>query len=762
MLDLDDPSAGSDVIYLAGPAETARAEGLAVVFTVPLFACKSGSFEVDPEIPPLPMKLRVEAWGGCILRTTVAFDHAVSASDASGGPESNRSTGSGPSMESSPMIERDPGLHQVSLSVKAGAAAGEFVVADSSGGTLFRTLPPHPPAHPWSDLQPEPHPVFDAVVCPDARAEIPFMAHDTFFPAHRESIGLGCVVRSGRPRLSLFSLHARPGERFLGTGERFGRFGLAGSTILLENTDAWGVSSRRAYKNVPFYVSSAGYGLFIHTSSRARLSFADISSRAVQGSVESPWLDLFFIAGGSLPSILTAYRRLTGIPPLPPLWSYGAWMARMSYFSAAEVLEVADRLRAEDFPCDVIHLDTGWFKTDWRCEWEFSRERFPDPEGFLHEMRRKGFRVSLWQLPLVTEGTSLYDTARKKRYVAAGSPPLKSTFDDARGCTIDFTNPVAVAWYKGLLRRLLKMGAAAIKTDFGETIDMQGEYLGMEPARLRNIYCLLYHRAAFEVTREVYPDGIIWARSGWAGSQRYPIHWGGDAAATWDGLAATIRGGLQIGLSGFAFWSHDVPGFHSLPSFMNDRPADDLFVRWTQVGVFTSHLRFHGSSAREPWEYPAVARVIREWLKLRYALIPYFLREAAASVAGGLPIFRSLVFHHERDPWAWTIEDEFYSGSAFLVAPILSSSGVRSVYLPSGAWTDFWTGEVVGGPVLLDRVEQPLTRVPLFVRSGSRVPWYPEPVACTDEMDLSRTAELVFDESYRGFASSPLGKRIDL
>jgi alpha-D-xyloside xylohydrolase len=180
---------------------------------------------------------------------------------------------------------------------------------------------------------------FDAVVCPDGRTEVPFMAHDTFFPALRDSIGLGCVIRDSRPRLSLFSLHARPGERFLGTGERFSRFGLAGSTVVLENTDALGVSSRRAYKNVPFYVSSAGYGLFIHMSNRARLSFADISSRAVQGGVESSVLDLFFIGGGSIPPIVAAYRRLTGIPKLPALWTYGVWISRMSYFSAKEALE---------------------------------------------------------------------------------------------------------------------------------------------------------------------------------------------------------------------------------------------------------------------------------------------------------------------------------------------------------------------------------------------------------------------------------------
>lgn len=747
MLDLEDPAAGADIVYIAGPAAGARVDDHSVVFTVPLKARKPGSFEADPARAPVSAQVRVQLWGACVARVTMTVG------DDSRAPDD---------LDESPMIDRDPTLHPHALTVTTGEA-GEFEVREVSGRAVFRTVAPRAPSHPWSSQLPDPDPVFDAVVLPYGDTEVPFMAHDTFFPAHRESIGLGCVVRGGRPRLVLFSLHARPGERFLGTGERFSRFGLAGSTVVLENTDALGVSSRRAYKNVPFYVSSAGYGLFIHTSYRTRLSFADVSSRAVQGAVESPSLDLFFFGGASVQSIVSAYRRLTGVPPLPPVWSYGTWMARMTYFSAAEALEVADGMRRGGFPCDVIHLDTGWFKTDWRCEWEFSPERFPDPEGFLREMRQRGFRVSLWQLPLVTEGTSLFAMARERRYIAPGTqPPLESRFDDARGCTIDFTNPEAVLWYKGLLRRLLKMGAAAIKTDFGENIDLQASYHGMSAARLRNIYCLLYHRAAFEVTREVYPDGIIWARSGWAGSQRYPVHWGGDAAATWDGLAATIRGGLQIGLSGFAFWSHDVPGFHSLPSFMNDRPPDDLFVRWTQVGVFTSHLRFHGSSAREPWEYPAVAGVLREWLKLRYALIPYFLREARDAVANGMPIFRSLVFHHEADPIAWTIEDEFYCGGDLLVAPILDATGARSVYLPAGEWIDFWTGERLRGPVTLPRVEQALSRVPLYVRGGAVIPYYPDPVACTDEMDLSRTAEMVFDRTYLGFRSSALGAHIDL
>ncbi|HUX20963.1 MAG TPA: TIM-barrel domain-containing protein, partial [Spirochaetia bacterium] len=444
MLDLDEPSAGEDLVFIAAPARAARVVEGCVSLTLPLFACRRNSFLADPNVCSMEAELRIQAWGAGMIRVTVAFGGG--ATDAPGG------------LDSSPMIERDPALTQEGLTVAAGTSIGEYIVSDTSGRVVFRTLPPQAPSHPWSNLEPDPEPVFDAVVYPSKGVEVPFMAHDAFFPAHRESIGLGCVVRSGQPRLSLFSLHARPGERFLGTGERFSRFGLAGSTIDLENTDALGVSSRRAYKNVPFYVSSEGYGLFIHTSNRARLSFADVSSRAVQGAIESARADLFFIGGGSPAAIVAEYRRLTGVPPLPPLWSYGTWMARMSYFSAKEAMGVADRLREEGFPCDVIHLDTGWFKSDWRCEWEFSPERFPDPEGFFREMRQKGFRVTLWQLPLVTEGTSLYALARERKYVAPGDLPLESKFDDARGCTIDFTNPEAVEWYKGLLRRLLKMG----------------------------------------------------------------------------------------------------------------------------------------------------------------------------------------------------------------------------------------------------------------------------------------------------------------
>ncbi len=295
---------------------------------------------------------------------------------------------------------------------------------------------------------------------------------------------------------------------------------------------------------------------------------------------------------------------------------------------------------------------------------------------------------------------------------------------------------------------MLEAGASAIKTDFGEDIT-DAEY-AIPQERLHNLYPLLYQQAAHDVTKEVTGDSIIWARAGWAGCQRFPIHWGGDAECSWAGLQGSLRGGLQLGLSGFAFWSHDVPGFHGTPQFMHSTPPDDLYLRWTQFGVFTSHLRYHGTSPREPWEFPGVAESVRRWLNLRYALIPYLLRESTAAIESGLPMLAALVLHHGDDPVCRSIDDQFYCGRDILVAPVMNSEGVRDVYLPRGEWVDLWTGETRRGPGWLRRLNVPLSLMPVFVKKGAAVPIYPEQVQSTAEMYMSKVTEIKFDEGYKG------------
>lgn len=684
------------------------------------------------------------------------------------------------------MLCWDSSIQPVELSVNEDN--GFFWMVDGTGKVRATLNCQSPVIDFWSDLQPGPQQTLDLKLYPEgAKSEhiangiaksVNLSANDHFSPPRYDALPLAFVEeqdgKEHRVRTTL-SFECGPDECFVGTGERFTKMDLSGRTFQLKNQDGQGVNNRRCYKNIPFYLSSRMYGVFYHTSAFCKLSFADHSTRSVQYLGEEPCVDAFIIGGATPERILYGYRCLTGFPPMLPLWSFGIWMSRMTYFSAEEVNNICNRLREEHYPCDVIHLDTGWFKTDWLCEWKFNEERFPDPRKFIHELKDKGFRVSLWQLPYVAEEAEQISESRAKHYIAEPQKTELQQTEEGRSNfssldyagTIDFTSPEATQWYKGLLKELLDLGVTCIKTDFGENIHMDAKYFGMPAEKLNNLYALLYQQAAFEITKEICENpehyasaadtsdhaGIVWARSAWAGCQRYPLHWGGDSAHSWDGMAGSLKGGLHFGLSGFSFWSHDVPGFHSLPDFMNSPLHDDIYVRWTQFGVFSSHIRYHGSHKREPWHYPAIADIVRRWWRLRYSLIPYIYQEALVTTRTGNPMIRALLMEHPDDSTVWHIDNQYYFGSQFLCCPVMNSQNRRNIYLPAGEWVNFFTGQRVnaGSGTWLRDVEVPLDQMPVFVRPGAQIPVYPYSVDCTDQMDLSKTCLLTVDDSFRGF-----------
>lgn len=602
----------------------------------------------------------------------------------------------------------------------------------------------------WSDLQPAPQPTIHLTIFPDGNLQKGVeLSDDHFSPPRYDALPLAFCQTEGKADRATMSFKCDADECFVGTGERFRKMDLSGQTFFLKNQDGQGVNNRRAYKNIPFYMSSRMYGVFYHTSDYCRLSLADHSTRSVQFRNDRATLDAFIIGGDSPERILYGYRQLTGFPPMLPLWSFGIWMSRMTYFSAEEVQEICDRLRRENYPCDVIHLDTGWFRTDWLCEWMFNPERFPDPKAFIKRLADDGYKVTLWQLPYVAKGAAQIEEARQNKYIG---PLLKeqasegsnfSTLDYAG--TIDFTYDKATEWYKGLLRELLEMGVKCIKTDFGENIHMDATYHSMTPEQLNNIYSLLYQKAAYEVTKDVTGDGIVWARAAWAGCQRYPLHWGGDSESSWAGLAGSLKGGLHFGLSGFAFWSHDVPGFHSEPDFMNSVIDPKVYVRWTQFGVFTSHMRYHGSHKREPWYYPTVSEIVKKWWHLRYRLLPYIMEESRIATETGYPVIQAMLMHHPDDKTCWHIDDQYYFGRSFLVAPVMNSNDKRDIYLPEGEWINFFTRERFTGPMWLRNVHVPLDEMPVFCRPGAEIPMYELEVNSTDDMDLSKAMRIVVE-----------------
>ncbi|MBN1927041.1 MAG: alpha-xylosidase [Prolixibacteraceae bacterium] len=738
-LDFDPKLDGKEHLWKVGRPTDIEVEENDVLLTIPFQKQKcSITLEADNKIAPKYFKLCIRAYGDKILRIAVAFE--------------------GKAMPESIMLQMDESLEIMPLEFVRNET--EWLVKDISGTIRARfNRKPHPIDH-WSNLLPAPQESMEAVFYPDGEKAIEISAWDQFFPARHDAFALAFVENKKGINRTTLSFQAKADECFVGTGERFTKMDLSGRTVQLKNQDGQGVNNRRTYKNIPFFLSSRMYGIFMHTSAYGKISLADHSSRSIQFLVEEPSIDLFLIGGGNIEEILFGYRKLTGFPTVPPLWSFGTWMSRMTYFSADEVNYICNRLRGEDFPCDVIHLDTGWFRKDWLCEWKFNPERFPDPKGFIKQLRDKGFKVSLWQMPYIAEKAEQLPEASANNFIA----PLRearqqggSNFSalDYAG-TIDFTYDKATEWYKGLLKELLEMGVVCIKTDFGEEIHMDADYHGMSPEKLNNLYALLYQKAAFEITREVTGEGIIWARAGWAGCQRFPLHWGGDAACTWDGMAGSLKGGLHLGLSGFGFWSHDVPGFHSLPDFMNSIVPDELYVRWTQFGVFSSHLRYHGTSKREPYEYPAIAGIVRRWLKLRYALIPYIMEQSQKTTMTGFPMIRALLMHHPEDKICWHIDDQYYFGDHFLVAPVMNSENRRDVYLPEGKWINFFTREKVDGGKWLKNFEVPLDEMPVWVEEGAVIPVYPHNVECTDDINWEKVKKIVFNEYYNGIENSVL------
>ncbi len=521
----------------------------------------------------------------------------------------------------------------------------------------------------------------------------------------------------------VFSLSA--GERIYGCGESATSLNKAGQKVNIFVTDPQGPETPDMYKPIPFFFSNRGYGMFMHTSAPVTADFGCSYIGATKLFMADEAMD-FFIFFGEPKDILNEYTNLTGKAQMPPTWSFGTWMSRITYFSEDEGREVAKKLREYKIPSDVIHFDTGWFGVDWQCDYAFAADRFKNPRKMLADLKKQGFRTSLWQLPYFTPKNKFFnELIENDMYVHNGKGQLP--YEDV---VLDFTNPETVKWYQEKIGNLIEMGVGAIKVDFGEGAPIDAIYAnGRSGLYEHNLYPLRYNKTVADITKSVSGENIIWARSAWAGSQRYPLHWGGDAATTQTGMQGSLRAGLSLGLCGFSFWSHDIGGF------VTDSP-EALYKRWLPFGFLTSHSRVHGAPPTEPWLYgEEFMDYFRKCAEMKYQLMPYVLEQAELSAAQGLPMLRALLVEYPNDPGAWLIEDEYLFGENILVAPLLENNLTRDVYLPGKtAWVDYQTGaEYLPGWNKLTAGE---IQAIILVKKGSEIKHVPV-AQCTDEIDWS-------------------------
>jgi alpha-D-xyloside xylohydrolase len=550
-----------------------------------------------------------------------------------------------------------------------------------------------------------------------------FLAGDKVI-AHQRSRSIGFALDDeGNHHLSA-QMSLGVGEQVYGLGERFTPFIKNGQTVDIWNEDG-GTSSEQAYKNIPFYLTNAGYGVFINHTGKVSLEVGSEAVERVQFSAVTQDLEYLVIYGPTPKEILDKYTALTGRPPLLPEWSFGLWLSTsfVTDYDEKTVQGFIDGMRDRDIPLSVFHFDCFWMREFQWCDFEWDARTFPEPAAMLKRLKAEGLRISLWINPYIGQASPLFEEGKRLGYLLRRNDGPGGTAGSvwqwdlwqAGNAIVDFTNPGARKWFQSKLRPLLEMGVDCFKTDFGERIPTDVVYHDdSDPVQMHNLYTQLYNQTVFDLLVEhSKDDAIVFARSATVGGQTMPVHWGGDNTSSFESMAESLRGGLSLGLSGFGYWSHDIGGFEGNPD-----PA--VFKRWLAFGLLSSHSRLHGNeSVRVPWAFDEEAvDVTRKFVHLKQSLMPYLMQTSKSAHEQGTPMMRAMLLEFPADRTCWNLDQQYMFGPDLLVAPVFSSVGDVEFYLPEGQWTNFFSGEVVSGGRWV-RENHKFDSLPLYVRAGS-------------------------------------------
>ncbi len=534
-------------------------------------------------------------------------------------------------------------------------------------------------------------------------------------------------------------------ESFYGLGDKATHTNLKGKRLHNWVTDqyAYGKDQDPLYKAIPFYIGlhhKHAYGIFFDNTFRTHFDFAHERRNITSFWADGGEMNYYFIYGPEMSKVVRDYTDLTGTPELPPLWALGFHQSKWSYFPEENVKGIAKQFRDLKIPCDAIYLDIDYMD-GFRC-FTWDKSRFPDPKRMIKELEEDGFKTVVMIDPgiKVDKDYWVYKEALDNDYFCkrADGPIMKGKVWPGECSFPDFTNPKVRKWWAELYKELMaETGVHAVWNDMNEPavmevpsktapLDTRHDYDGhpCSHRKAHNIYGTQMVRATYEgVKKYVYPKRpFVITRAAFAGAQRFSSTWTGDNVATWEHLWIANVQVQRMCLSGMSFVGSDIGGFA-------EQPNGELFARWIQLGTFHPFFRVHSSGDhgdQEPWSFDkGVTKIVREYIELRYQLLPYLYTMFWKYSNDNIPMLKSLVYYDQEDMQTHFRTDEFIFGDHILVCPVQEPNAQgRRMYIPRGKWHNYWTGETVEGG-MEKWVAADIDKIPMFIKEGAIIPKYP-------------------------------------